>query len=273
MDKYHHLFVIQLFILFINFTCAASWVTRHFLTESKKSRCLPLNGWLESLFSPKGDDKVTISDSNRNKQYPEQYPATYELLSISPLLGDGREGRKVRPLLKQTQLENRRLDLVYDANKQGWTSDSFHKAVDRKGASIVLATLLNNKIIGGYNPKGWASMGGARPSVASFLFYTTSEGKLQKLRKVGGGGLACSRDDPWFGISFGPDALVISLQPMNAKLATSKLGPYFEKGPECLSSLFPGGSCRLKNVQVLVGRYEKDEVIPYSGAVFDMTSG
>jgi hypothetical protein len=213
-----------------------------------------------------------LEDNTSSKIFPEQYPATYDLSSI-PFLGDGKEARQARPLLKQTQLQNRNLDLVYDANKQGWRSDVFHKAVDGRGAAIVLVTLPDNQICGGYNPKGWASLGGARPSIAAFLFYSSGWGKLQKLRKVGGGGLACARDDPSFGIAFGPDALVIGFQRGNEKRATSKLGPYFEKGPENLNSLFRGGSCELKNVQVLVGRYEKNEIIPYSGAVFDMTSG
>ena len=93
--------------------------------------------------------------------------------------------------------------------------------------------------------------------------------------KLEGGGLACTRDDPDYGISFGPDALVIGLQPGNENLAASKLGPYYEKGPEELPSLFgkAGGVIRLDSLKVYVGKYEPGEEIPYSGAVMDMTSG
>ena len=42
--------------------------------------------------------------------------------------------------------------------------------------------------------------------------------------KVGGGGLACGRDDPNFGISFGPDALVISLQSGRERLSFEQTG-------------------------------------------------
>ncbi|KAL3921508.1 MAG: hypothetical protein SGILL_002713, partial [Bacillariaceae sp.] len=164
------------------------------------------------------------------------------------------------------------LQLVYDAQKKGWNPTAFHQAVDGKGASVVIAETVEGNVCGGYNPKGWSSLGGARPSVAAFLFYQKAPGKFQKLQKVGGGGLACARDDPDFGISFGPDALVIGLQPGRERIAQSKLGPYFERGPQDLTSLF-GGVEELMQLKVLVGCYEEGEEIPYSGGVLDMTSG
>ena len=231
---------------------------------------LVLYGWLDNFFEPSKSTK-----SSRQLQYPEQYPATYELNEIQ-LESDDQcpEAKLVRPLLKNTQLESRALVPAYDANRVGWSPSSFHSCVDGKGAAIVVATTRDNKLVcGGYNPKGWASLGGARPSVAAFLFYAQGRsGKFQKLQKVGGGGLACARDDPNFGISFGPDGLVIGLQPGRERLAQSKLGPYFERGPEDLTSLF-GGSTELMDLKVLVGEYQPGEEIPYSGGVLDMTSG
>jgi len=235
-----------------------------------------LFGWFDS-FPPKvasnsSQRNDAAPDSGRRQEFPEQYPATYELLTRK-FPGDSRDAAMVRPLLKQTQLESRALQVVYDAVKQGWNTKSFHSAVDGKGAAVILATTSDNRVIGGYNPKGWASLGGARPSVAAFLFYSKGFGTFQKLRKVGGGGLACSRDDPSFGISFGPDALIIGLQPGKERYATSKLGPYFERGPEDLPSLCKQGGVQLKSLKVLVGKYASGETIPYSGGVLDMTSG
>lgn len=128
--------------------------------------------------------------------------------------------------------------------------------------------------------------------MASFLFYETTkkiadattikstkslsqEVIIQKLRKCGGGGLACTNDVSEYGISFGPDALVIPLQQTQSQqLASSKLGPYFEKGPEEISSLFISKSAvKLESLVILTGVYDTDEEIPYSGAVMDMTSG
>ena len=254
------------------------------------------HGWLENFFEP---PKSSSSSTSREIQYPEQYPATYEL--NTDVVDDDNNNNDpsillVRPLLKNTQLQSRPLQVVYDANKDGWNPTAFHAKVDGKGAAIVVArtTTARTKrgtICGGYNPKGWSSLGGARPSVAAFLFYektnkndsSTSGRKddnipnieFQKLRKVGGGGLACARDDPDFGISFGPDGLVISLLQGREKLAQSKLGPYFERGPEDLSSIFfdDGGATELSDLKVLVGKYDVGEEIPYSGGVLDMTSG
>jgi hypothetical protein len=233
-----------------------------------------LAGWLDN-FLPKPMGSTGV---DRQRDFPEQYPATYELLNDSTINDKDATAKLVRPLLKKTMLEARELQVIYDANRHGWTPQAFHKRVDGRGGAVVIATTVKGTTVGGYNPKGWSSNGGARPSVAAFLFYTDSNDKassFQKLRKVGGGGLACARDDPNYGIAFGPDGLVIALSDnYGPKQANSKLGPYFERGPDDLSSLFPnGGSVQLKSLQVLVGIYGKDEEIPYNGAVMDMTSG
>ncbi|KAL3941104.1 MAG: hypothetical protein SGBAC_004486 [Bacillariaceae sp.] len=210
-------------------------------------------------------------------EYPEQYPAAYEQNTANVEEDTGDENKEfLRQLLKNTQLESRPLTLAYDGSKNGWSTQAFHGAVDGKGASVVLAKTSDGRSIGGYNPKGWASLGGARPSVASFLFYTKSSDKQnwQKLQKIGGGGLACAKDDPGYGISFGPDGLVIPLlEDGSNRMAQSKLGTYFERGPDDLPSLLSGGITELKDLKVYVGVYDPTEEIPYSGGVLDMTSG
>ncbi len=243
-------------------------------SKFRGSSCEQLYGWLDN-FLPSPIDGG--SDSQRRNDYPEQYPATYNLNEQSFNSDTSKEMKLARTLLKQTMLEERSLQLVYDAAVHGWDPASFHKRVDGKGAAVIVATIKNEvtgktQHVGGYNPKGWSSTGGARPSVAAFLFYEI-EGGYQKLQKVGGGGLACARDDPDYGISFGPDGLVISMQEGRERLASSKLGPYFEKGPENLPSLFQRGVASLESLKVLTGVYEPNEEIPYSGAVLDMTSG
>lgn len=258
-----------------NISC--SRIQYNLIHSSRKrslSRTLPLYGWLDN-FLPKYDaEEASNAENARRAQYPEQYPATYELMEEN-IPGDDIENGStiVRPLLKQTQLEQRCIRLAYDASIDGWDAESFHKAIDGKGATIVLAITREGKMVGGYNPKGWASMGGARPSVASFLYYSKSDNSgFQKIRKVGGGGLACTNDNPSFGISFGPDGLVIGLQPGRERWAQSKLGTYYERGPMEMRSLFDG-ACELKELKAFVGVYESGEDIPYSGAVLDMTSG
>jgi hypothetical protein len=248
---------------------------------SPSSKSTYLSGWLDNFLPAPIENN---DDSQRRKDYPEQYPATYELNDVS-LESDTqlKEAEIVRPLLKQTMLERRPLQKVYDAEEDGWDPRTFHDKVDGKGAAVVIASYEDKnsgstikKIVGGYNPKGWSSNGGARPSVAAFLFYEKDQPRsFQKLQKCGGGGLACANDDPNSGISFGPDALVVPLQPQRPHFSSSKLGPYFERGPQNLSSLFEsnGGGAQLVSLKVLTGVYEDGEEIPYSGAVMDMTSG
>lgn len=244
-----------------------------------------LCGWLDN-FLPAPIE--TTDDSQRRRDFPEQYPATYDLNEMKLECDSRKEATIIRPLLKQTMLESRPLQMVYDAEVDGWDAASFHQKVDGKGAAVVLATYQDQsggmKIVGGYNPKGWSSNGGARPSVAAFLFYQKdgSDETIQKLKKVGGGGLACASDDPNYGISFGPDGLVIPLQMSSSDerekqgrqlFASSKLGPYFERGPEDLSSLFVNGGVQLQSLMIFTGVYSDGEDIPYCGAVMDMTSG
>jgi hypothetical protein len=253
-------------------SCGLGW-------QETYSHATGLHGWFDNFWQT--EDSASAS---RQVEYPEQYPATYESNAMTLETDKVDESKLlIRKLLKNTQLQTRPLTLAYQASRDGWTAQAFHRAVDGKGASVVLATTSENQIVGGYNPKGWASLGGARPSVAAFLYYfkpavePAESVSWQKLRKVGGGGLACAKDDPSFGISFGPDGLVIPLldngDSDGNKIAQSKLGTYFERGPEDLPSLFSGGVTKLKDIQIYVGIYVAGEDIPYSGGVLDMTSG
>jgi hypothetical protein len=259
------------FSLSLWFSIAEAFLLDVTQQQQQKSSLLIRHNWLKDFFEPPSSSS---SSSSREVQYPEQYQASYELNTVSLQADNNCAGAKfVGPLLKNTQLESRPLQLVYNAQRDGWNPAAFHRAVDGKGAAIVMAKTKSGMSCGGYNPKGWASLGGARPSVAAFLFYEkTNDGSYQKLQKVGGGGLACARDDPDFGISFGPDGLVLSLRKGAERSATSKLGTYFERGPENLASLF-GGATELSDLKILVGKYEIGEDISYSGGVLDMTSG
>jgi len=281
-----------------------------FSTSFSGAHSVVLHGWLDNFLPPPlrnndnddDDDDAESSDSERRLRYPEQYPATYELL-LTTNDDDSHQpdAHLIRPLLKATQLESRSLEVVYDAVIHGWDAAAFHSRVDGRGAAVVLARVASTEfgtdttieaeeeeeLVGGYNPKGWASMGGARPSVAAFLFYhrrntCSNEGDddggartFQKLRKVGGGGMACANDNPDFGIAFGPDGFLLPLGRDDSRCATSKLGTYYERGPDERSSIFRTGgtSARLADLKVMVGVYEEGEEIPYAGAVLDMTSG
>ncbi|KAL3816656.1 hypothetical protein ACHAXA_000834 [Cyclostephanos tholiformis] len=216
------------------------------------------------------------SSSPTNVGYPEGRPATYELQGGR--FGFGPE-YLVRPLLKQTQLQDRKLVVAYDAERDGWDARTFHRMVDGRGASVVLAKV-RGRWIGGYNPRGWASLGGSRPSVASFLFYQRTPslplgiigGGWQKLRVSRTGGMACGKDEYDAGIYFGSDALVMPLNGARPRSVTSRLGYFFESGPEDKSTLLPvrGADAIMEELYVLSGIYEDGEDIPNSGGVTDL---
>lgn len=59
----------------------------------------------------------------------------------------------LRPLLAQTRLEKAKLNLIYDAVKDGWKKADFHRKVDNRGASLVVARTRGGAVCGGFNPE------------------------------------------------------------------------------------------------------------------------
>lgn len=197
--------------------------------------------------------------------FPEQYPATIDTWA-EPLEGDDKDVALLRPLLKNTNLERRKLKLVYNANANGWNPVAFHKAVDKKGPSLVVLTTTSGQVAGGYNPKGWVSYGEARGSIAAFLFTRNSDGSYTKLRKVGGPSLA-QMDYPESGPMFGADSLIVPLSGDNPKAARSKLGSYYERFADGTKSLFgKDASVQLRDFKVYQGVYADGEYIPFTDA-------
>ena len=226
---------------------------------------LPIAAYLAPYLQP--PPQVDLSDER--VRYPEKFPATYELSNYKVPFEFG-DAAFVRPLLKQTQLENRKLQVAYDAKKHGFNAKTFHSKVDGCGSAVVLAKA-DNQWFGAYNPRGWASLGGSRPSVAAFLFYKPLFGKFQKVRVLNRGGNACANDLFDKGIYMGAEGLVVPLD--DTRSVRSRLGTYFEIGPATKRyTLLPraGEECQLQELKVLVGVYEKGEDIPNSGGVIDL---
>ena len=125
------------------------------------------------------------------ERFPEQYPAIIDEWAEPLAEDESKDIAVLRPLLKNTNMEFRKLSLTYSANQQGWDAYKFHQAVDRKGGALVVCTTQDGLLCGGYNPKGWVGYGEARGSIAAFLFRQNNGGAgFTKLRKVGGPGLA-----------------------------------------------------------------------------------
>ena len=203
------------------------------------------------------------------RMYPESKAATYELSKVVIPFEFG-DAAFVRPLLKQTQLEFRKLRVAYDANKDGYNAKVFHQKVDGQGAAVILVKA-GGQWFGGYNPRGWASLGGSRPSIAAFLFYKTLFG-WQKLKALGNGGMACGNDLFDRGIFLGAEGLIIPLDGQRPRSVASRLGTFFEFGPNGRRTLLPvaGADLPVQELKVLVGVYKEDEDIPNSGGVLDL---
>jgi hypothetical protein len=218
------------------------------------------------FFGQKEEAPLGLKRFGRDR-FPEQYPATVTEWA-EPVEGDDREVAKLRPLLKNTNLEERSLRLAYSASSHGWRPEAFHAKVDRNGPSLVVCTTAGGQVVGGYNPKGWVSYGEARGSIAAFLFAQSSAASgWTKLRKVGGPSLA-QLDYPESGPSFGADSLVIPLAASNPKLARSKLGSYYERFADGTGTLFSNkqATAQLKDLKVYQGVYAPGEFIPFTDA-------
>ncbi len=204
------------------------------------------------------------------ERFPEQYPAVKDEWA-EPVSSDDNEMKIIRPFLKNTNLENRALQLTYDASRDGWDAASFHNAVDKKGGGVVLCQTERGLICGGYNPKGWVGYGEARGSIAAFLFvvggqFAKDGAPGSKLQKVGGPGLA-QIDEPENGPKFGADSLIIPLSEDYPKLARSKLGSYYERFEDGTNSLFGrDAAVQLKSLRVYHGVYGEGEYIPFTDA-------
>ena len=239
----------------------------------------PIEKIFTFFFGKKEESPLGMSRFGQER-FPEQYPATLTEYA-APVVSDTVEMSTLRPLLKNTNLEYRKLRVTYDANRHGWDPISFHTKVDKQGGAIVLCTTSTGKKVGGYNPKGWVGYGEARGSIAAFLFILNNNNNnmndkssssspltsFTKLRKVGGPGLA-QMDEPETGPQFSPDALVIRLDKRNPKVAQSKLGSYYERLPDGTNSLFgkDNAAVQLTELKVYHGVYEEGEYVPFTDA-------
>jgi hypothetical protein len=82
------------------------------------------------------------------ERFPEQYPAVLDKWA-EPVASDSADMVTLRPLLKNTNLEERALKLTYDAKLHGWNANAFHKKVDKLGGGLVVCTTTDGLVCGG----------------------------------------------------------------------------------------------------------------------------
>lgn len=73
-------------------------------------------------------------------------------------------------ILDGTFLAGKNIECVYKGSKNGFSAVDFHKAVDERGSSLIVARTLTGKVFGGYNPVGWRSTDDYFLSTAAFLW-------------------------------------------------------------------------------------------------------
>lgn len=232
-----------------------------------------------AIFGKKEKEPFGLKRFDRDR-FPELYPAPLDEFADA-VESDTGEMVLFRPLLARTQLQTRELQLLYDANRDGWSCEAFHGCVDRCGASVVVGRT-GRAVFGGYNPKGFVGYGESRGSKAAFLFSWPDgdvERPAMKMRKVGGAALAVV-DQPDTGPKFGADSFVVNLRPPRAgwgegkegdRIAFSKLGSYYEARPDGGRTLFgkgenPKGEI-LTELRVYAGVYAEGEEIPFNDAL------
>ena len=73
---------------------------------------------------------------------------------------------------------NKRFELLYDAQRDGYSNKVFHEKCDNKGATVTLIKLKNGHIFGGYAATSWESVidGKWKAGPGSFIF-TLTDGK------------------------------------------------------------------------------------------------
>lgn len=247
-------------------------------TEEAPKQDLVTRIWT-GIFGAKQEEPFGLKRFDRDR-FPELYYATLDEFA-PPMESDDELAACFRPLLARTQLESRAVQLLYDANRDGWSAEAYHSKVDKKGCCVVVATTEGGAVCGGYSPKGFVGYGESRGSKAAFMF-TWPDGDLTKpalkMRKVGGNALAVI-DQPDTGPRFGSGELYIPLRPPRAtwesdirdKRAMSKLGSYYEKKPDGGNCLFADGESGkgtlLIDLKVYAGVYAEGEEIPFDDAV------
>mmetsp|Transcript_5043 Transcript_5043/g.12669 ORF Transcript_5043/g.12669 Transcript_5043/m.12669 type:complete len:370 (+) Transcript_5043:91-1200(+) len=206
-------------------------------------------------------------------EWPDQWPAVTDDFDVAPLESDDTtELKKVRGLLKQTQMEKLPLGLAYDASVHGWSAAAFHKQLDGQGAGLLVGVTKSGTTFGGYNPRGWLGYGEWRDAISAFIFTFDKSGKPIKSAKVGGSGMAII-DEEGQGPQWGPSGLKIAIE---ARAAQSRLGSYYERKDSLGKSLFggdPSTQVPLKELRVYVATEETELAKNYKPNMFQWGEG
>lgn len=209
-----------------------------------------------------------------DSELPDMFPATKT--EFADLLeSDEGEVKLIRPMLRQTVLEKKPLELVYDAEEDGWNAEAFHYGVDQQGPVVVIAKTQAGAIVGGYANCGFIGFGEPRNSISAFLF-SWSDGDTSKpvvkLQKAATSfGEAATVDVSTNGPRFGYDGFSMMMTRGQEHSARSKLGLDYEAMPDRRNSIFAreeGNNAYITELRAYVGIFPEGKEVPYTTPQF-----
>lgn len=75
-----------------------------------------------------------------------------------------------------TFLPGRKLELIYQASRDGWSNSDFHRLCDKQGSTVTVVTSGGGYVFGGYAEHSWTSRNSYVNDPYAFLFLVKSPG-------------------------------------------------------------------------------------------------
>ena len=141
-----------------SFVVSLFWIITHF--------------WRVSSFSPRSSSLPSLISSTKLNSVENWISGITNSPPSKPLLTE----KLKDSLTAGTSLQGKELACVYKASNDGWSAVDFHKCVDERGSSLVVALSRSGQVFGGFNPLGWRSTDDYYQSNAAFLWYADGNG-------------------------------------------------------------------------------------------------
>ena len=93
--------------------------------------------------------------------------------------------------------------ILYKASVNGWTPSTFHKLCDNKGPTITIATLVDGRFIGAYNPNSWENLNDGSYINNKEVFLFDSDKKYTTVNSTYGPGNNAIYQSPYYLPTFG----------------------------------------------------------------------
>ena len=139
---------------------------------------------------------------------------------------------------------------LYKASVNGWSPSTFHRLCDNKGPTITVATLVDGRFIGAYNPNSWENLNGSYTNnMEVFLF--DSDKKYTSAKSSWGPGNYAIYQLSSYGPVFGGGHDFLSLPSWNPKSLSNNAFTFTNNGKGPLDvNIYTYNSYQLKDLEV-----------------------